>query len=144
MSHFRLIPFEPEHVKMIEVASEPWLGTGDDLYQYAQNCMSGPAWTALSDDGIVGCAGVRILWEGTGEAWALFSPLLWKYRLSVQKAVLKGLDLIEEKYRLQRIQAAVDESHERALQWAYSLGFEEEGLMMRYYNGRHFWMVSRI
>lgn len=144
MSGFRLVPFDPEHVRMMEVASEPWLGTGDELVRYAQAGRMGPAWTGIADEGPVGCAGVRILWKGTGEAWALFTPLLWKYRFSVQKAVLRYLDSIEREYGLERIQAQVDESHPRALEWAHSLGFEEEGLMMYYFNGRHYWMVSRL
>ena len=140
----RLIPFEPRHVREMAMASEPWLGTGEALSRYAEAGMAGPAWTGVADEGYVGCAGVRILWKGTGEAWAMFTPLLWKYRFSVQKAVLRHLALIEEHYGLDRIQAQVDEGHPRALEWAHSLGFEEEGLMMYYFNGRHYWMVSRL
>ena len=129
MSGMRLIPFEPRHVREMVMASEPWLGTGEALSRYAEAGMAGPAWTGVADEGYVGCAGVRIL---------------WKYRFSVQKAVLRHLAIIEEHYGLDRIQAQVDEGHPRALEWAHSLGFEEEGLMMYYFNGRHYWMVSRL
>ena len=44
---------------------------------------------------------------------------------------------------LQRVQATVNASHPRALAFARSLGFREEGLMLKYHDGFDYWMVSK-
>ena len=37
------------------------------------NKEGGPAYSAFYGDILLACAGVRVMWEGVGEAWAIFS-----------------------------------------------------------------------
>ena len=78
-----------------------------------------------------------------GEAWGIFSPLIASHALSAVRAIRKGLDMLIDAQNLQRVQATVNASHPRALAFARSLGFREEGLMLKYHDGFDYWMVSK-
>ena len=137
-------PFRPEHVLLLgDIVSES-LGTVEQVLAMAKINAHGPGWTGFTPTGeCIGACGVRPMWRGTGEAWGIFSPLIASHALSAVRAIRKGLDMLIDAQNLQRVQATVNASHPRALAFARSLGFREEGLMLKYHDGFDYWMVSK-
>ena len=136
-------PFRPEHVLDMDSHVEPLLGTKEGLFAMAQINAQGPGWTGFAEGRIIGACGIRPMWPGTGEAWGIFSPLLYKYRFSAVKYIRRGMTMLIENQGLQRVQATINASNPRALSFAKTLGFTEEGLMVKYHCGCDYWMVSR-
>jgi len=60
----KFLKFNPEDACKI-------LGSVDEVNAARINQISGPAYTAVDDDRILGCGGIRVL--GVGEVWALYS-----------------------------------------------------------------------
>jgi len=108
----------------------------------AINLSRGYAYTMVCDEGIVACGGIIPLWKGVGEAWAITSELLNMYRLSFAKAARKLVDTAIKELELERIQAVVIEGHKDSIKWVEWIGFEEEGLMRRYIDGRNYALIK--
>ena len=134
----KLIPFVPEHLHELNISSEPDIKINPELY------LNGPAWTAICDEGIIGCAGLDMTVEGTATAWAIFTPLFAKHYFTVHKGILRSLIVLKKQYNINRIQAWVDADNESAVKWALMLGFEKEGLCRKFYKGKDYWMVAML
>ena len=144
----RIIPFEPRHLR--RVAPQPaqaelalyrdWLA--DRLDPYA---LRGCAFTGLIDGRIVGCAGVRPMWAGVGEAWAVFSVEALDRPVSLFRAAARGLAALEDAQGLRRIQASCHAGHDAGARFLRALGFEREGLLRRYglHGEGHYWLYAR-
>lgn len=131
----QIVNFEPRHLR--RVAPQPaqaalalyrdWLA--DRLDPYA---LRGCAFTGLIDGKVVGCAGVRPLWPGVGEAWAVFSLEALDRRVSLFRAAARGLAALEDAQALRRIQATCHADHAAGARFLQALGFEREGVLRRY------------
>jgi hypothetical protein len=127
-----LIPFDPAHLVRMEICDTPdgvaLLGDAE-LLMRGSDKLCGPAATLLSDNGeIIGCGGIRRLWDGVGEAWGVPSKIIGKHG----KAVYGAVQEFFEKHRneFHRIQATA--GFDKAAQFLESLGFEYEGTLRKY------------
>lgn len=143
-----IVPFEPRHLRRVrpqpaqaELALyQDWLA--DRLDPYA---LRGCAFTGLVAGRVVGCAGVRPLWPGVGEAWAVFSAEALMRPTALFRAALRGVAKIEDAQGLRRIQATCHADHEAGARFLRALGFRREGLLRRYGLGGegHYWLYAR-
>lgn len=106
----------------------------------------GPAFTAVDSEGrIIGCAGVILMWENTGHAWAAFGELFPKYPIFMSKVVRNIMNEIISDNDLERVETLVESTNERNMRWATKfLGFSREGTLRNYYHGLDFEMVAII
>ncbi len=144
----KIVDFRPEHYKEIEdVYSEP--GLSDILFSQAEQmeAMSklGPCWTFMTDDSrVIGCIGMIMLWQGVGQAWAVFSPLIKEYGIAVSRATKRLISWAFAEYSLDRLQVIVLPEEEKNIEWAWFLGFEEEGIARRLVYGKDFLVMSIV
>lgn len=144
----KIVDFRPEHYKEIEdVYSEP--GLSDILFSQAEQmeAMSklGPCWTFMTDDDrVIGCIGMIMLWQGVGQAWAVFSPLIEEHGIAVSRAAKRMISHGFDEYGLDRLQAIVLPEEGRNIKWARFLGFEEEGIARKLVYGKDFLVMSIV
>lgn len=74
------------------------------------------------DGRVVCCAGIRKIWDGRGEAWAVFDKKVRNEFLSVHRIVRKFLDASP----LKRVEASVFVDFEAGHRWVKALGFKLE------------------
>jgi len=134
-----VIAYEPEHA--VEILARPHdvknVKANPDFEAWAKVNALGPAWTGrrISDGKILACAGVRILWPGCGEAWAIFCDpevVEYKYKKEAYVYILTYLKRVIEDYDLRRVQALVRADIPIAVKYIEQLGFEREGLLRKY------------
>jgi hypothetical protein len=124
----RLIPFRAEHLHALSYRDGDRLET---IKQSIRKETMGPAYTAVKDDMILGCAGVVLCWPGMGSAWAVITSDLAKhYPIWLTKTVRLALKDIMRAYNLHRIEMAALEEHAR---WAVGLGFDYEEFKAKKY-----------
>ncbi|HEV2746412.1 MAG TPA: GNAT family protein [Allosphingosinicella sp.] len=133
-------PFAPHHLAglTLQTAQRPELagraaGAGAEL---------GPAFTALRDGVVLGCAGLAESHAGHATAWALFAEghgvATWAALTAAIRRVLDAAD-----YR--RVDMLVRDRFERAHEFARRLGFEQEGVLRRYgADGSDYAVYARI
>lgn len=139
-----LIPYDPIHIQQMTIVSEPNMEIALDIDQWAESMNEGEAYTAICEEGIIGCAGVRPLWHGVGEAWMCASPLLMSYQIGTIKAMQKMFDDIISRNGYVRIQCIVNENIHRGMPFAKFFGFQVEGLLRKYFNNEDYILLSRI
>ncbi len=106
---------------------------------------AGPAYTAttVAEDGselIVACIGVVPQWEGYQRAWALLSGDAGRCMVSLSRGISRWLRFHNEG----RIDTAIDCTFEASIRWADMLGFQREGVMRNYKDGRDFYLYSKV
>ena len=112
-----------------------------DLFMNAG--INGPAYTgydatnedaghADEDAEIVFCCGVRNIFEHSGEAWFVFSPIGKQYVRTFE--VIRDLlhHHIIPRYRYKRVQATADLGVPETVRFLEHLGFEREGILRAY------------
>lgn len=96
---------------------------------YAEALAASEAFAGIIDGRVVACAGVRELWQGRGEAWALIAKDIGaKGMHETHYAVKRYLD----ESAMRRIEAACDAAFLQAHRWLYLLGFKYEGPLESY------------
>jgi hypothetical protein len=143
---YEVRPYKPEDYYQIRFKGEDTrllagMGEVDLAKSYAKQ---GPAFSGFADGEIIACAGVVILWPGTGEAWCLVSPRVRAYPLFFHRATILHLGLIVQEKHLCRIQANVQKDFPMGHRWIVSLGFESEGDMPMYFGGLTFTRYAKI
>ncbi len=75
-----------------------------DIMQWAKlNELSGPGFTSVQDDVVTGVAGIRIVKEQVGEAWAAITPA-FVVDIKLGLVLLRGiLRIVTEMYDLKQI-----------------------------------------
>ena len=94
---------------------------------------SSVALTAVYEDLVLACGGVRDMWEGVGEAWLLLSPEAVLHRVSIVREIKKHLRDLLNRGTYHRIQAHARMDFSVAHMFLKKLDFEEEGFMTAYY-----------
>lgn len=100
------------------------------------NEFEGPGYTAVMDGKIIGCGGIRIYWEGVGEAWALYPAKAGNLHLDPKIAKKKLYEMIDE-HKLKRVQSTPRCDWPEGLTYAKWLGFKVEGKMKSYLPGEN-------
>lgn len=105
----------------------------------------GDAFSGFEGEACIGCAGIRPLWRGVGEAWAYLSPAALARPIALTRAAKRGLEAALSDGGMWRVQCVVRRGHVAAHEWAAFLGFEVEGLMTAYGpDGEDFFMYARV
>jgi hypothetical protein len=97
----------------------------------AINYRHGPGYTVTDGKKVIVCAGVRVLWEGTGEAWLMFTHDVRDY-MHVHLEVIDILQCIVADEGLDRVQAHVTSDHDEDVRYIEWLGLVREGLCRKY------------
>lgn len=130
-----LLPYHPDHMQEFEsigskfISMEP-LRTNPDwalrLYQ------SGPALTGFHPDGIAGCAGICLLWDGVGAAWMFLSKIGEAHPIPVFRWAKKMFRSLMIDFKLHRVEATCNVKDSEAARWLLALGFVNEGTCFAY------------
>lgn len=96
------------------------------------NQAEGPAKTMLVAGEIVACGGIRIFWQGVGEAWALISDKADVKPILLCKMFAKELDTIVDEHKLRWIQAIIRVDFSKGIRFMQYLGFERKCTMQGY------------
>lgn len=145
----RLVPFETRHALEMDLRDFDRLGIGreggrEELARLADAyAAAGQCWTALEGESVVGCGGVAVQPGGTGNAWALTSPLVGKHELVFARAVRRLITAAEIECGLNRIQTTVHQRHDVPRRWFAFLGFEREGLMRNFIGNDNYYLYAR-
>jgi hypothetical protein len=114
-----------------------------DPMSIAINLNKGPAYTLVNEE-IIASGGILPLWKGVGEGWIVSSPLVEKYPIAFAKTLWRKMLSLYDELGLERLQTLVDAEHIVSQKWLERMGFENEGLMRKYLNGRDFYRYALI
>jgi len=89
-------------------------------------------------------AGINIMWKGVGEAWAMFGASYQEHGFFLYRSTFRYLKQLPVELGLQRLQAHVMKGHWAGIRWINHLGFEYEGDMEKYFNGRTYLRYAKI
>jgi hypothetical protein len=124
-----LIPFKAEHLLMFVHRDGDYI---ESVKTAVDKEKCGPAFTAMLDGKILGCAGIQIMWPGFGTAWAVFSKDLLEWPIWTTRVVRQVLLDTIRTFKLHRVEMVVLVNSKNA-RWASSLGFtRERGVARRY------------
>lgn len=142
----KMILFERYHADEIRVRPcDEYIKQSPLFSQWADDNVNSPAFTAvrISDGKILGCGGIKKLWNGVGEAWALFSDEIESYgRDCYEYVATYGSSLIREMH-LHRIQATINANNDLSIKFAEGIGLTRECLMKGYgWNGDDYYLYS--
>ena len=126
---YEIVPFEAKHWESLHTS---------DMSHAMALARGGPAYSALADGEVIAVGGVFVLWPGTGEAWCLVSPGIRKHGVFLIRQSRAFLKFLARRENLVRIQAAVQEDFDSGINFALALGFEYEGKMKQFFNGKTF------
>lgn len=141
-----IIPFEAEHALYIPRRPEDDFIVDDPNYlRWALgNQDAGPAWTAVCDDRPIACAGIRIMWPGTGEAWAILCQAIGKY-WRVHRVIKDQLEQVIYERDLHRVQAYARVDMPQDGRYLKYLGFHFEAFCEKYGpGGKDYFLYARI
>ena len=101
---------------------------------WAEANEKGAGFTGIrkSDGKILGCGGIKVLWPGCGEAWAIYSDEIGSYTKDCRNYAIYYLSELLKALELHRLQCVVDAEDKVKVRFAKSLGFEWEGVMKAY------------
>lgn len=134
MSAPELIPFRAEHMMMFVDRAQ----SREQLWIAVQKERRGPAYTAVVNGIILGCAGVVIVWPGVGAAWSVYSEDIGKYGIWMTRTTRRILEDICRIYKLHRLETMViGVDNKRNKRWVELLGFTpENGVATAYTSDR--------
>jgi len=130
MTRPRLVPFKAEH--MLEFVNRDTLALAEWKFAIEKE-RGGPAFTAIIDDVILGCAGVMLVWPGVGVAWLAASKSMNKHTIWMTRLTRMALTDVMRSFHLHRVEAVVLTSNEHNLRWIELLGFKREKNVARAY-----------
>ena len=134
MKKIEIIPFEPEHVLLLgDRAEETQMRQHNDFMKWAkENHTPGTSYSGFYEGKLLGCAGVRIMWKGVGEAWLMFDPEVFAFKKEAYFYVGEYLKKIMDDNELVRVQGHVDSDFFLAIKYIENLGFKIEGKMRKF------------
>jgi hypothetical protein len=143
-----LAPFEPADLVEMELQAQQvaeMAGLGDWMPAASALAAAGPCWTVRYGGRVIAAGGVRVIWQGRGEAWAFVGDVPRRVWPALHRLVRRALDRLAADLGLRRIEAACAYGWPPGRRWLSLLGFQEEGLALAYGpDGRDFWRCARI
>lgn len=137
-----VVPFAVEHVDMIDV-QETQANEVEHIRNFAEYLTGCYSYSCFDGDEVIFLAGMSVMFEETGEIWCLFSKRMKDYPIETIKLLIKHMDFLHS-CGFKRLQTLVDASNPTAKKYIEFLGYENEGLMKRYYKGQDFYRYARI
>jgi len=89
-------------------------------------------YTLVVNSEVIAVFGLKQMWTGVAEIWALTSELVHKYPVHFHKECLKLIKTHGDVLELHRVQCSVRADYPEGLKWIESMGFKKEGLMEKY------------
>ena len=103
------------------------------------------AFTGLINDKVIAAAGMKRIWGDVAEGWFIAKNDVWKYPVTIAKAVKQNIDYLATSNKIKRLQTAVRADFGIGIRFAKWLGFTNEGLMKSYgFDGSDHYRMSRI
>lgn len=129
----KIIKFKIEHALSLDIRPhEEKIKNNKDFEKWAKLNEESTSFSGFCDGKLIGCAGIRIVWEGVGEAWALASQDIYKHPKSAFKNVRDYLDKIIKEQGFWRVQANVRIDNPMGIKFVQMLGFKIEGKMEKF------------
>jgi len=133
----KIIPFEEVHLKLLRDNirnADMYMATRDGIsdewaWMYKNK---GAAYTGIKDGEIIAFAGCIVHWKGVADAYLIGSNKIEENKISVARAVLNGLKLIEDNFKLHRLQVTVREDYKVSRNWVEWMGFKQEGVLKNF------------
>ena len=105
-------------------------GTLEELAQQTED--DGLSITGIVNDEIVGCGGIRKLWDGVGEVWLMLSPKTALYPTKTYECIREGLQKLIDENDFVRLQAWGRIGFAKAHTLFKHLGFKPEGIARKF------------
>ena len=105
-------------------------GTLEELAQQTED--DGLSVTGIVNDEIVGCGGIRKLWNGVGEFWLMLSPITNLYPIRTYECIRDGFEQLIEENDFVRLQAWGRVGFTKAHTLFRHLKFKPEGIARKY------------
>lgn len=129
----KIVPFKIEHALSLSVRPhEDEIKNHPDFEKWAKLNGENIGFSGFCDGVLIGCGGIRTIWNGVGEAWVLGSKEVYKHPKSAFKNVRNYLDKIIKEHNFWRIQAHVRTDNARGVRFVQMLGFKIEGKMHKF------------
>lgn len=125
-----LVPFEVSHLLTFVHRDDDY---SESVVSALDKKHNGPAFTAIYDDRILGCAGIQLMWPGFGLAWAVFSKELFDFPIWATRVVRGVLCDTIRTFHLHRVEMVVLTDNDANKRWAAALGFSPENGCARSY-----------
>ncbi len=88
--------------------------------------------TGYVNNEIVGCGGIRKMWDGVGEVWLMLSPQTSLYPIRTYECIKEGLQKLIDDNDLVRLQAWGRVGFAKSHTLFKHLGFKPEGIARKY------------
>lgn len=135
-----VVPARPEMIDQIDVQpAQQAIGAELDYAALKRLLAIGHGFAAVDGDRVYGILGAYEIWRDRAIAWALLSRDIGPAMTPLHRSVQRWFRMAP----WSRIEAHIDPSHDAAGKWAAMLGFEREGLMRKFFNGRDFDLWAR-
>ena len=143
-----IIPYISNHGKII-MASQLNHVISDMEVDFIKDCSDleekHMAFTCMIDDKIIASAGIKKIWNGVGEGWVLAKNEIYKYPITIAKAIKQNFDYVATSNNIKRVQTAVRADYGIGIRFAKWLGLQNEGLMKSYgMDGTDHYRFARI
>ena len=119
-----------------------------DFLKYYDLFLDGdnsPCFTVMDNDIVKGCAGIRGISKGVGEAWVVFNhDFLDKHKKVLCVKIKNYIDFISVTYDLHRIQALVECDNDIHRKFIEVMGFQFEGTLRAYDEYKNDWLMFSI
>lgn len=136
-----IVPFVADHIHYIDPQPEQKNFLKNMTKEYAESLQGVYAYSAITNDGVVACAGIQEIWDGRGLAWSILGNTSGQNMARIHRAVLRALNICPYK----RVEMYVNSTFSDGCRWADMLGFEREGLMRSFFpSGLDAYLYARM
>lgn len=136
----RLVPFSIEHLAVMDVVpiyTETILGLENVRFVLKHMPGSGESVSVICDGKIIACMGYTVLLPGVAEVWMIPSIYVKEYSMYIVRMIKRYLLVQADTFKWHRIQTVTPCDH-FSRRWMEALGFEEEGIMRKYFRDQDY------
>lgn len=104
-----------------------------DYEKWAKLNELGPGYTIVIDNEVIACAGIRVFWKGSGEAWCILSKeKSGQYIKLILDEFGKRLEFVIKEMKFRWIQVNLNKNNEKGIRFAQHFGFKRKCEMKNY------------
>jgi len=126
------LPAVKDHLNRMTISNEEVLVHTNHKDIVMDQIGFGPTVTAFCGLDPVAMFGFVPIWEGVAESWLLADNEARKKPLALTKYGIAAHDIAKISMGLHRLQITVRITDNRAVKWAFALGFKNEAIMKKY------------
>jgi len=139
--HGKFILSQQMNHKVLE-ADKHYINVDGDAKNLVQDHL---AFTGIINDKPIFAAGMKMVWGQVAEGWVIATNEMWKYPLSIAKAIKKDFARVAKENNIIRVQSAIRKDFKEGQRFAEWLGLEKEGLMRKWgFDGSDQYMYARL